>query len=229
MSDIRAICFDLDDTFWAVGPVIARAEQVMHQFLAQHCPRVSAAVSVEDMRAARQRAALDHPHMGHDLGFLRLQTLLQQLQRFDYPAVLAEQAFDVFMTERNRVVLFEDVLPALQALKPRYRLLTASNGNADLGRIGIAEYFEHSVSARRVGVMKPDPRLFHASLLGQGLAPEQVVYVGDDPLLDVEGARAAGMQAVWVNREHRPWPVNASPAPMMVHTLSGLPAVLARI
>lgn len=228
MNRIRAICFDLDDTFWAVAPVIVRAEQCMHSFLAQHCPRLHESVSVEEMREARQRAALDHPHMRHDLTFLRLQTLRDQVSRFDYPLTLAEQAFEAFMRERNRVTLYPDVLPALQALGQRFRLFTASNGNADLECIGIANYFEHSVSARRVGAMKPDARLFQAVLAGRDLSPAEVLYVGDDPLLDVEGARGAGMQAVWLNREQRPWPVNASPTPLSVHTLTDLTTLLAR-
>lgn len=228
MKTLRAICFDLDDTFWAVGPVIVRAEQRMHEFLAEHCPRLDAAVDMQQMRQARLRMAQVHPHMGHDLTFLRLQTLREQVARFGYPAALAEQAFEVFMAERNRVTLYDDVLPALQTLGQRYRLLTASNGNADLETIGIAKYFEHSVSARRVGAMKPDPRLFHACLQGRDLTAAEVLYVGDDPLLDVEGARGAGMQAIWLNREGRAWPVNASPRPISVHTLTELAALLAR-
>ena len=62
-------------------------------------------------------------------------------------------------------------------------------------RIGLAHYFERSLNARQVGALKPDPLLFHKVIEGTDLKPQQVVYVGDDPALDVVGARAAGMHA----------------------------------
>jgi putative hydrolase of the HAD superfamily len=54
-------------------------------------------------------------------------------------------------------------------------------------------------------VAKPDPRIFHAAAQAAGVAPEAVLHVGDDPLLDVVAAVSAGMQAVWVNRAGQGW------------------------
>ena len=42
--------------------------------------------------------------------------------------------------------------------------------------------------------------------------PEEIVYVGDDPLYDVVGSIEAGYHAVWINRESIPWPQHL-PAP----------------
>ena len=39
-----------------------------------------------------------------------------------------------------------------------------------------------------------------------GVEADQVLHIGDDPLADVVGATRAGMQAVWLNRDARPWP-----------------------
>jgi putative hydrolase of the HAD superfamily len=46
----------------------------------------------------------------------------------------------------------------------------------------------------------------NADLKRIGLAPHQIVYVGDEPLLDVAAARAAGLGSVWMNRRSSPWP-----------------------
>lgn len=208
---IRAVCFDLDNTLWDVWPVIRRAEQVMYDFLAQRYPKVVASMTVESLREARAQAALQYPHMAHDFSFLRHQSLRDQAAAAGYPASMADEAFEVFMKARSQVELYADVPAGLQSLHRRYRLFSASNGNADLAQIGIQNFFERSVSARQVGVLKPDPAMFLKVIEGTGLAPSEVVFVGDDPELDVEGARRVGMRPVWMNRDAAPWPAALEP------------------
>ena len=177
MPNIRAICFDLDNTLWDVWPVIRRAEQAMYDYLAERYPRVVAAHTVETMRAARERTAALYPQMQHDFTFLRLQALRDHARDFGYAETMAEEAFDVFIRARNEVELYDEVLPALEILHRRYRLFTASNGNADLAKIGLAHFFERSVAARQVGALKPDPVIFRK------------VHRGDRP-----GARGGGVR-----------------------------------
>jgi len=223
---VRAICFDLDNTLWDVWPVIMRAEQKMYDFLAQRYPRVVAGMTVEMMRAAREQTAAAHPQMRHDFTFLRKQTLREHAKEFGYAEAMVEEAFEAFIQARNEVDLYPDVLPALDRLAARYRLFTASNGNADLGRIGIAHFFERTVAARHVGALKPDPTIFHKVIEGTDLQANEVVYVGDDPLLDVEGARGAGMQAIWIDRQGGEWPPQIAPASYTVRSLTELVELL---
>ncbi len=227
MNTIRAICFDLDNTLWDVWPVIRRAEQAMYDFLALHYPRAVASMDIEAMRDSRARVALDYPHMAHDFSFLRRQALREQAQACGCPETMADEAFEVFLTARNQVELYAEVRPALQLLCGRYRLFTASNGNADLRRIGIGHFFERSVAARDVGALKPDAVVFHKVIEGTGLAPAEVLFVGDDPQLDVEGARRAGMQPVWMDREGAAWPAGLAPPPHAVRSLDELLELLA--
>lgn len=216
---VRAICFDLDNTLWDVWPVIVRAEQKMYDFLAQRYPRVVASMTLEMMRSAREQTAAAHPQMRHDFTFLRKQTLRDHAREFGYAEAMVEEAFDAFIQARNEVDLYADVLPALEQLRGRYRLFTASNGNADLAKIGLAHFFERTVAARHVGVLKPDPAIFHKVIEGTDLQAPDVVYVGDDPQLDVEGARGAGMQAIWIDRQGVQWPAEIAPP---AHTISSL-------
>ena len=60
---VRALCFDLDNTLWDVWPVIRRAEQAMYGYLVQRYPKITAAHTVETMRAARERTAALYPQM----------------------------------------------------------------------------------------------------------------------------------------------------------------------
>lgn len=226
LSIIRGICFDLDNTFWDVMPVIVRAEEAMYDFLALKYPRVTAAMTVEMLRKARQETAQAYPQMAHDFTFLRRQTLADHAREFGYAEAMADEAFEAFIQARNEVVLYDDVLPGLERLKPHFRLFTASNGNADLRRIGLAHFFERSLAAREVGALKPDPALFHKVIEGTGLEPQQVVYVGDDPALDVVGARAAGMVPVWINREQLEWSAEFGETVHTVQTLDELGTLL---
>ena len=216
---IRALCFDLDNTLWDVWPVIRNAEQAMYDFLAQRYPRIVASLTVEALREAREQTAARYPQMKHDFTFLRKQTLREHAEEFGYAECMVEEAFDVFIQARNRVELYEDVLPALETLKNRYRLFTASNGNADLTQIGLAHFFERSVAAREVGALKPDPLIFQKAIEGTDLSAQEVIYVGDDPLLDVVGSRSAGMHPVWMDRVGEPWPADIPPP---LHTVKSV-------
>jgi putative hydrolase of the HAD superfamily len=219
---VRAICFDLDNTLWDVWPVIIRAEQRMYDFLAQRYPRVVASMTLEMMRSAREQTAAAHPQMAHDFTFLRKQTLREHAREFGYAEAMAEEAFDAFIQARNEVDLYADVLPALEQLRGRYRLFTASNGNADLGKIGLAHFFERTIAARHVGALKPDPAIFHKVIEGTDLQAHEVVYVGDDPQLDVAGARGAGMHAVWIDRQGLQWPAEIAPPAYTIRSLTQL-------
>jgi putative hydrolase of the HAD superfamily len=205
-----------------VWPVIVRAEQAMYDFLAQRYPRVVANMTLEMMRSAREQTAAAHPQMRHDFTFLRKQTLREHAREFGYAEAMVEEAFDAFIGARNQVELYEDVLPALGQLHARYRLFTASNGNADLGKIGLAHFFERTIAARHVGALKPDPAIFHKVIEGTDLQAHDVVYVGDDPHLDVEGARRAGMHAIWIDRQGSEWPAEIAPAAHTVRSLTEL-------
>ena len=59
---------------------------------------------------------------------------------------------------------------------------------------GVGVEVECLVDSGAVGVMKPDPRIFHIALEAMDLTPESVWYVGDMAGIDVVGARAAGLR-----------------------------------
>ena len=89
-----------------------------------------------------------------------------------------------------------------------------SNGNDDLALIGIDAHFAFSLSARDYGAAKPDPGIFHEAARRLGVAPRDVLHVGDDVHADVVGAHRAGMMTAWINREGAPWPPSAWQPPI---------------
>ncbi len=202
----RGLTLDLDDTLWPVQVTIARAESVLQDWLEQHAPRCAQRYDVAALRALRSQLLLLHPEWRHDLSRLRLESLREVLSQVGESPGLAEAAFEVFLTARQNVELFADVRPALARLSARYPIWALTNGNADIGRIGLSDYFTGSVSARDAGVMKPEPRIFHAACDAMGLAPAEVLHIGDDWTMDVEGARGAGLHAAWVDRQGQELP-----------------------
>jgi putative hydrolase of the HAD superfamily len=155
--------------------------------------------------------AASRPDLKNDLSAVRRESIRLALYRAGENPLLADQAFEVFFAERQRVTLFDDVQPSLQFLSARFPLVSVSNGNADLERVGLGSYFRAAVSAREFGVGKPDPRIFHAAAGAVDLTTEHVLHVGDDATLDALGALNAGMQAAWVNRLDHLWPHELEP------------------
>lgn len=207
VTRIRAITLDLDDTLWPVWPTIERAEDRLRDWLDRHAPKSGALARDAEAAKAARRAALairaDHPH---DLGGLRREAIHQLLAQAGEDTRLAEPAFEVFYQERQRVVLYDDALPALAWLSARFRIVALTNGNADVHRVGIGHFFHDAVNPVSAGAGKPDPRMFEAGALAAGVAPQQVLHIGDDAHLDGAGALAVGMQMAWVNRAQAAWP-----------------------
>jgi len=226
LNDVRAVAFDLDNTLWDVEPVLARAEVRMLEWLHQHCPRIPEQVSLEDMRAAREELARSEPHNAHDVTYLRLTALERHARECGYQEDIAARAFEVFLAARCEVEILPDVRPGLARLKRQFTLASLSNGNADLGRIGLDSAFAVSLNARQIGAGKPDRRCFERLANELELAMQSIVYVGDDPWFDVEAARAAGCRSAWMNRRASPWPAGLAPADLSVRDLSELAALL---
>jgi FMN hydrolase / 5-amino-6-(5-phospho-D-ribitylamino)uracil phosphatase len=226
LDDVRAVAFDLDNTLWEVEPVIARAEIRLHDWLRENCPRIPERISVEDMRAAREQLARQEPHNAHDFTYLRITALARHARECGYDEAIAERAFEVFFAARNELDLFEDVRAALERLRSRYALASLSNGNADLVRIGLSDLFVLSLNARQIGAAKPHPRCFERLAGELSLDPLQIVYVGDDPYLDVAAARAAGYRTAWMNRRRDSWPSGLQRADLEVADCTQLAAAL---
>ena len=218
----RVLSFDLDDTLWPVAPAHRRGGKGLIGLAARALSARGADHSVESMRALRARVAERHPERIHDLTFLRKTALAEQFAAAGHDASLAGPAFEVFYTARNRVQFYPDVRPALAQLRRRYPLYALSNGNADLALCGIADLFSGHLTARAAGVAKPDPRIFAKLAAQAGVAPAEVLHVGDDPLLDVDGARRAGMQAAWLNRDGRSWPAHLGAPALTITSLAEL-------
>ena len=208
---ISCITFDLDDTLWESGSVLANAETRFYEWLARTCPDIAHAHSYDALVAHRHAHYASIPEIRHDLTRARLSWLTSLLREWGYESGLADAGFRVFREHRNTVTLFDDVTRVLGKLGERFMLGAITNGNADVHRIGIGHHFDFVVTPAEAGAAKPDSAIFELALRTAGALPENVVHVGDDPMRDVAGAAAIGLRTVWMNPEGRPWPGERRP------------------
>ncbi len=130
---------------------------------------------------------------------------------------LARQVYDEFgKAERWRA--YDDVAPALGRLRER-GIKTGVISNWDgrlerlLGRMGLASQLDTIVSSARVGIRKPDPRIFELACERLDVSADEAAHVGDHHYSDILGARAAGMHAVLIDRHDKAIPA-VGPTPI---------------
>lgn len=201
---IQALVFDLDDTLWPLHSLMHHAENQMYAWLAQHAPKVTQTFTVQDLKEKRFALIPTDIRFSYDLWALRHRSLLNVLQEVGEPTDKADRAMQVFFQARNQVEFFPDVREVLTSLQKKYTLASISNGFADLHSIGIAPFFTASIAAHSFGCAKPDVSIFLAMAKQLKIAPDNILYIGDDLRLDVQGAQNAGMQAAWMNRQQIP-------------------------
>jgi HAD superfamily hydrolase (TIGR01509 family) len=226
VNGIRTITLDLDDTLWEIMPVIRRAEARLQEWLAERYPRIVEMHQPEDIVELRAQVVAEFEDRSHDLTFLRQQVLARMGIAAGYGDDFVDDAFAVFDKERNTVELFPEVRPALESLARRYTLVAVTNGNAKLDRIGIDHFFHAVVSARSAGAAKPARPIFDAAVSVGGAAAGETLHVGDHPEYDVEGARSAGLRAVWLNRNGHSWPGELAPPERTIADLQELDELL---
>jgi putative hydrolase of the HAD superfamily len=124
--------------------------------------------------------------------------------------------------------VFPDVAPALESLRARGCALgIVSNFDSRVIRIldglGLAPWFRSLTLSSAVGATKPDRAIFARALAQHGVTPAQALHVGDSPVEDGDGARAAGLHAVLIDRGGR----HADrPGVARVTSLADLPAII---
>ena len=115
------------------------------------------------------------------------------------PVFLAEAYRGI---SRNRLQLYPGVLDVLNYLRPRYKLAAISDAQSawclpEMRAVGIDGYFDAIIVSGDFGYRKPDLRLFTAALTALRVAPENVLFVGNDMFRDVYAAKQYGIKTVF--------------------------------
>jgi putative hydrolase of the HAD superfamily len=225
---IKLITFDLDDTLWDTAPAIVSAEATLRDWLAANAPKLGP-VPVEHLWEIRARLVEADPTFKYRISALRRRVLFHALEDAGYPhdqaQDLAEKSFEVFLHGRHQVQIFPEVHPTLEILARTFTLGVITNGNADVRRLGLADYFAFALCAEDLGIGKPDPAPFLEALKRGNTHAGAAVHIGDHPGDDIAGAQQAGMRAIWYNPLGKPWEADTLPD-AEISSLTQLPGVL---
>ena len=222
---VSCITFDLDDTLWESGSVLANAERKFYEWIERTCPDIARTHSYDGLLSHRQAYYASIPEIRHDLTRSRMLWLESLLQDWGYAAELAKGGFRVFWEHRNTVKLFDDATRVLGRLGERHAIGAITNGNADVNHIGIGHLFDFVVTPADAGAAKPAADIFEFALKAAGASAKTVVHVGDDPRRDIAGAAAVGMRTVWMNPSGLPW-AGAGRPDAEIRTLDSLISII---
>ena len=141
-------------------------------------------------------------------------------------AAMASELGERFGVERRKLSApFPD--SSLLADLRDHKLVLVTNGASCLQRekleaSGLGGHFDAVVVSGDIGAGKPDPSVFRHALDLVGADPEDAVMIGDTLERDIDGALAAGLRAVWINRSGAPGRADVT----AITTLDELPALL---
>lgn len=226
---IEAVSFDVLGTLLALEPPAPRLRVALsREFGVQ-------VAQAEAERAIAAEIAYYRAHMhvavdGASLAGLRrrcAEVLREALPPVE-PELDLERLTEVLLTS-IRFSAYADAEPALRALRERgLRLLAISNWDVSLHEqlagSGLSGLLDAAVSSAEAGVAKPDPEIFARTLARAGVAPAAAWHVGDDLVADVEGALAAGLTPVLIDRAGT---ATAPPGVPVIASLAELPALCA--
>lgn len=202
--NITAISFDVDQTLIDTDRVIMRSMESVRDELMRRVPgERSRSLTVEEMWSIRDREEKGYTGDVRDYDEIRRNSFLKMLEYVGYSGPdLSQRLNEAYLKYRYRDIQpYEDVVPVLDALGPRYTLGLLSNGNNYPEYFGLAGRFDFAVFAQDVLIEKPDPRIFRIAAERASCALRQIVHVGDSLETDVAAAQAVGAIGVWLNRE----------------------------
>lgn len=201
MLSLDALLLDAGNT------LVFLSHEAVADVVTSHGHPVDARVLAREEGVAKRRyEALMAAGVSHEDGWgLYLRALLESggLAVEDARAMIAplRRAHDAFNLWRRVPPGTAEALGRARASGMRVAVVSNSEGRLPelFERVGLGPHVELVVDSHHEGVRKPDPELFRRALARLGVRAERSVYLGDIPGVDVEGARAAGLEAVLVD------------------------------
>jgi HAD superfamily hydrolase (TIGR01509 family) len=203
-----AVFFDLDNTLYDHRRAAREAVAELHRRYRIGDTGMTAGGFARLFFDVNQRMWLQLATGDIDVTTLRAQRFVELFALAGAPppddaAALGREYLDIYLTVSYPFPGAEETLAALAPLVP-LGLLT--NGFTDIqrakvARLGWEKYFRWVAVAEELGVFKPDVAIYEKMCAMAGLAPAEVLYVGDSPVEDVIAGRKAGLRTVWVRRD----------------------------
>ncbi len=209
---IKAVLFDMFDTLMLIEKdheFYPNALKRTHRYIQTRGISVAfehfqaAYIEERDKLYAQADPTLEEPHFN-----VRIAKALQKLgYNYGDQDPLVTAATWEFGEEFSKYVrVDENAAATLKALSGKFQLGLVSNFaipecvDTLLKAADIYSYFEVVVVSGAVNIRKPHPKIFQDTLLQLGVEAAETVFVGDTVDADVEGPKALGMYAVYIER-----------------------------
>ena len=192
---IKAVVFDLDHTLFDRHATLLACVPLMRE-------RFSISEGVSDEEFAREWIYADD-HFVYD-GWKYIYAYLCEKGLFETEPGFDEYRSFVYYAFDKIAVPFPETLPMLRELKKagcKTGLITNGSHNLQyrkIGLVGIESELDEIIVSGDFTCDKPDKEIFTAMAARLGVAPEECVYVGDNPVNDIDGARRAGYKTIWM-------------------------------
>jgi 2-haloacid dehalogenase len=140
---------------------------------------------------------------------------------------LDEETRESILSTYHELDVFEDVRGGLERLRDGgYEVYVVSNGNPEMlasmvAHADIGDIVAATISAHEIETFKPDRELYRHAAARTGTPVENVAHVAG-PAFDVQGAKHAGMQGVWIDRSGGPYEAFGPAADLDVETFDGV-------
>ena len=207
-KDIKMITFDLDDTLWDNMPTITRAEIDTREWIENKVGKVEWG-SFDDFLVLREELIKGDESIKWDISKLRKEIFRKKLNHItpiELRDEVVENAFDIFISKRHEVELFDGVENALKQLSQNYILGVLTNGNADIFKFDIGKYFKFSISSLEAKDSKPNRAHFDkAAKHIKDIEFNQMLHIGDHQINDIFGAYNLGIDTLWFNNTNQKW------------------------
>ena len=248
---IRAVLFDIGSTLWSspaedpegLATVYGRAREVLSELIADP-PALEVLIDTVEGYLAEWEGIWSHDPtqtMQHATTRFVADALARLDIRVDDEDVLkriTDEVMEASVYTAKAEPEEEGIAEALEELRDMdLRLACVSNAfmrGETLMRIlearGLGKHMEFVISSAETGIRKPDEAIYLAAVNRLGLAPEEVVYVGDRVSADVEGPGAIGMPGILTHQYRQEDPASAriKPAAVITH-LRELPDAIRRM
>ena len=232
---LKAVLFDYGNTLIAFGPEQQAAQSKAMMDVLEHAGRTVDSGELDRLRHAQ--VIRPYERNGVENIFSEVCQEIVELTGPDEDGSLTRAICQARQTAFiESVQVHPAVIDLLEELSAEYTLGLLSNYpctfsvTESLRALGLLEFFPTVVVSADVGYAKPHPATYDTLLNGVGMEADACVYVGDNWLADIQGAKRAGMRAVWV-REHIPYESfpqqeGDHPADAELDSVTDLPALL---
>jgi 2-haloalkanoic acid dehalogenase type II len=156
---------------------------------------------------------------------IEAQILPRVLRQFDVGADAAPYV-ELFFQVTTKIELYPETLDALNALGHVRSAILSNADHEHLAAWNFTLPVEFILVSETVRAYKPHRLVFERALEQLGLAPHEVLHVGDSDVDDVKGAKEAGLRVAWVNRDGRARRLDVPPPDFEIRDLSQLALLL---